>query len=96
MDALSFMRLPSTLPPQATYHEIFNTPGYNQRDGAGCVADYFRDQSDGRFNLQFDVYGPYKTSGSVKTGSSMRTRTYSLSKNRSASCPRKRRRETAP
>ena len=60
--------------PQATYHEIFNTPGYNQRDGAGCVADYFRDQSDGRFNLRFDVYGPYKTSGSVKTGSSNQNR----------------------
>ena len=58
--------------PQATYHDMFNTPGYNQRDGAGCVADYFRDQSDGCFNLQFDVYGPYKTSGSVKTGSSKR------------------------
>lgn len=26
--------------PRATYHEIFNTPGYTQRDGAGCVADY--------------------------------------------------------
>ena len=60
--------------PRATYHEIFNTPGYNQRDGAGCVADYFRDQSDGLLNLQFDVYGPYRTSGSVKTGSSQQNR----------------------
>ena len=55
--------------PQATYHDMFNTPGYNQRDGAGCVADYFRDQSNGLFNLQFDVYGPYKTSNSVKSDS---------------------------
>lgn len=62
--------------PLATYHEIFNTPGYNQRDGFGCVADYFHDQSDGLFNLQFDVYGPYKTSGSVKTGSSQQNLGY--------------------
>ena len=54
--------------PQATYDEIFNTSGYTLRDGAGCVADYFRDQSNGRLNLLFDVYGPYKTSGKVKTG----------------------------
>jgi M6 family metalloprotease-like protein len=55
-----------------TYWAMFNTPGYNQRDGAGCVADYFRDQSNGLFNLQFDVFGPYKTSRPVKTGSSKR------------------------
>lgn len=58
--------------PQATYNDMFNTPGYTQMDGAGCVADYFRDQSCGLFNLQFDVYGPYKTSKQVKTGSSSR------------------------
>jgi M6 family metalloprotease-like protein len=56
--------------PLGTYDAMFNTPGYTQRDGAGCVADYFRDQSNGLFNLQFDVYGPYQTKGSVKTGSS--------------------------
>lgn len=58
--------------PQATYHHIFNTPGYTQRDGAGCVADYFRDQSNGLLNLAFDIYGPYKTNSKVKTGSSGR------------------------
>ena len=57
---------------RGTYDAMFNTPGYTQRDGVGCVADYFRDQSGGRFNLQFDVYGPYKTSRQVKTGSSAR------------------------
>ena len=46
--------------PKATYEAMFNQRGYNQRDGAGCVADYFRDQSNGLFNLQFDVYGPIK------------------------------------
>jgi M6 family metalloprotease-like protein len=58
--------------PRGTYYAIFNTLGYTQRDGKGCVADYFRDQSDGLLNLEFDVYGPYKTSEKVKTGSSSR------------------------
>ena len=58
--------------PRGTYDSIFNMPGFNPMDGAGCVADYFRDQSNGLFNLQFDVYGPYKTSSPVKTGSAGR------------------------
>lgn len=56
--------------PRTTYDAIFNTPGYNSMDGAGCVADYFRDQSNGLLNLQFDVYGPIKISQSVKKKSS--------------------------
>lgn len=43
-----------------TYNRIFNEAGYNERDGVGCVADYYRDQSNGLFNLVFDVYGPYQ------------------------------------
>ncbi len=46
--------------PQAVYDSIFNYNGYNQRLGKGCVAEYFRDQSGGLFNLVFDVYGPVK------------------------------------
>ena len=56
--------------PKATYDAMFNQKGYNQRDGAGCVADYFRDQSNGLFNLQFDVYGPVKVNSKAQTGSS--------------------------
>ena len=52
--------------PRATYDDIFNKPGYNQRSGPGCVADYFRDQSAGLLNLQFDVYGPYQVSSKAK------------------------------
>ena len=44
--------------PQVRYDSIFNRSGYNEGKGLGCVADYFRDQSGGRFNLQFDIYGP--------------------------------------
>ena len=42
------------------YDKIFNEPGYNSMKGAGCVADYFREQSNGLFNVQFDVFGPYQ------------------------------------
>ena len=46
--------------PRETYDSIFNWPGYNQRAGKGCVADYFREQSGGLFNLKFDIFGPVK------------------------------------
>lgn len=62
---------------RGTYDAMFNTRGYTQRDGAGCVADYFRDQSHGLLNLQFDVYGPYQTSGKVNTGLSSRNEGHS-------------------
>ena len=42
------------------YDRMFNEPGFNLRQGPGCVADYFRDQSNGLFNLAFDVVGPVK------------------------------------
>ena len=48
------------------YDRVFNESGYNEGAGAGCVADYFREQSNGLFNLQFDIYGPYKTSGKAQ------------------------------
>ena len=52
--------------PNDFYNKMFNEPGYQQRKGAGSVADYFRDQSGGLLNLQFDVYGPYKVSTKAK------------------------------
>ncbi len=44
----------------AYYDSLFNCPGYNLGQGPGCVADYFRDQSGGRLNLHFDIFGPVK------------------------------------
>lgn len=50
-----------TMPdPQSYYRRVFNEPGYNEGAGLGCMVDYFRDQSNGRLNFQFDVYGPYQ------------------------------------
>lgn len=48
--------------PKATYNSLFNETGYNQRNGVGCVAEYLRDQSNGKFNVVFDVFGPYTVS----------------------------------
>ena len=48
--------------PQERYDRMFNERGYNEGVGAGCVADYFREQSSGLFNLEFDVYGPVAVS----------------------------------
>lgn len=46
--------------PMEYYDKLFNEPGFNEerRNAKGCLADYFRDQSAGMFNLKFDVYGP--------------------------------------
>ena len=52
--------------PRETYDSIFNYPGYNRGSGPGCVADYFREQSGGMLNIQFDVYGPYKVTQNAK------------------------------
>ncbi len=52
--------------PQAKYHKMLNEPGYNEGDGPGSMADYFREQSAGLFNLQCDVYGPYKVSSKAQ------------------------------
>lgn len=48
--------------PLTDYQKIFNEPGYNEGYGPGCVADYYCDQSAGRFNMSFDVFGPYQVS----------------------------------
>ena len=64
--------------PQAFYTNLFNTrnltsyydPFINQEVSCmGSVCDYFSDQSDGVFEPQFDVFGPYHaqyTSNGVK------------------------------
>ena len=55
--------------PEVYYRRLFDESGYNEGYGQGCVADYFRDQSGGLFNLQFDIYGPIKVSVNAKGSS---------------------------
>ena len=53
--------------PAAYYDRLFNELGYNEGEGLGCVADYFREQSNGLVNLQFDIYGPVKIDEKAKS-----------------------------
>ena len=50
--------------PREFYEGMFNEHGFNvdKRNCKGCVADYYRDQSGGMLNLQFDIFGPIKVS----------------------------------
>jgi M6 family metalloprotease-like protein len=52
--------------PVGYYNRVFNEAGYNEGAGMGCVADYFRYQSGGLLNLQFDIFGPVKVDESAK------------------------------
>lgn len=37
---------------------MLNEDGFDDYEGTGCAAEYFRECSDGRFRPVFDVYGP--------------------------------------
>jgi len=41
----------SGVDPKQFYDRMFNEQGYNLGKGPGCIADYFRDQSNGLFNV---------------------------------------------
>ena len=45
--------------PQAVYQDFFNKRGYTDYGMTGSVRDYFIAQSYGKFELDFDVVGPY-------------------------------------
>ena len=57
--------------PANFYNRVFNERGYNEGVGIGCVADYVRDQSGGRLNVKFDIYGPVKVD--LKAGGHLST-----------------------
>ncbi len=44
------------------WNDILNKDGYNENGAVGSVHDYFKDQSNGLFNLKFDLIGPVKLS----------------------------------
>ena len=45
--------------PKAAFSRLLNTEGYNENGGTGSARDYFRASSNGQFNPNFDVVGPY-------------------------------------
>lgn len=52
--------------PLTFYNRLFNEKGFTQGVGVGCVADYFRSQSSGLLNLEFDVVGPVRVNHAAK------------------------------
>lgn len=59
--------------PREFYDRLFNEEGFTDSRFSradGSVADYFRDQSGGLFNVKFDVYGPVRVSSKAKRSSS--------------------------
>lgn len=50
---------------QATFNRFFNEEGYNEYGNTGSVKDYFLKQSYGQLEIDFDVYGPYTTGGTL-------------------------------
>ena len=47
-----------------TFNRQFNETGFNLEGHIGSVRDYFREQSYGAFDMQFDIVGPYTLSHS--------------------------------
>ena len=44
--------------PKDYFSKLMMEKGFSQYGGTGCAAEYFRDQSLGQFDPQFDVVGP--------------------------------------
>ncbi len=48
--------------PNTAFYNQLNQEGYSVSGATGSAKDYYYDNSNGLFNGQFDVYGPYKLS----------------------------------
>lgn len=45
--------------PKTFYNRVANEEGFSEGNFKGSVADYFKAQSNGKFEMNFDVMGPY-------------------------------------
>lgn len=54
--------------PKAFYNRVANEPGFSEGKFKGSVADYFKAQSNGKFEMDFDVVGPYTLGESAYYG----------------------------
>lgn len=51
--------------PKETFEKRLNTENFQDSQCYGSVHDYFTAQSHGKFNMQFDVFGPVKVKGKM-------------------------------
>ena len=51
---------------KSSFNNMMNQAGYAENGGTGSVKDYFRDNSKGKFNPDFDVVGPIALSGTME------------------------------
>lgn len=51
--------------PTDAFSRMLNQQGYSDNQSTGSVADYYRDNSNGKFRPVFDVYGPVRVSGKL-------------------------------
>lgn len=51
---------------KAFYQRMINERGFQEGDFRGSVRDFFHDQSNGQFDLEFDIAGPYTLANSYK------------------------------
>jgi M6 family metalloprotease-like protein len=56
-----------TTDPKAAFTNLLNEEGYSTNGGTGSAKDYFRDNSGGKFNPEFNVVGPYTLPGTMAT-----------------------------
>ncbi len=49
------------------FDNMLNQTGYSTNGATGSAADYYKYNSNGQFNPQFDVVGPYTLSGSLNS-----------------------------
>ena len=63
----AFQDVPFTVEEVAQkWNEALNLTGFSVNGTVGCVGEYFRKQSNGQFNLTFDVMGPVTLPDSMK------------------------------
>lgn len=52
--------------PENAFSKLFNEEGYSDNDATGSVRDYFLENSNGIFSVEFDVVGPVKLDKPMK------------------------------
>lgn len=51
--------------PQNAFSRLLNEKGYSENGGTGSSYDYYYENSNGKFDPSFDVYGPFKANGKM-------------------------------